>query len=97
MAKSKKEKSIEQMLDEALVKENEWPYKVPENWVWAKVSSLFKFIGGGTPSKRNSSYWHGDINWASVKDIKGEYLYSTSNSRWQCNLLIIIEIKLMLS
>lgn len=42
-----------------------------------KMSEIYNFIGGGTPSKKVSSYWNGNINWASVKDIKGEYISST--------------------
>ncbi|WP_252234096.1 restriction endonuclease subunit S [Clostridium sp. ZS1] len=38
---------------------------------------LFSFIGGGTPSKAKKEYWNGEINWASVKDIKNNYLYET--------------------
>lgn len=41
------------------------------------IGNLFDFIGGGTPSKQNSDYWVGNIPWASVKDIKGEYLNDT--------------------
>ncbi|MBC3796037.1 restriction endonuclease subunit S [Acetobacterium tundrae] len=76
-AKKKKELTVEEMLEEALVKEEEQPYKVPENWVWTRLGSVAKFVGGGTPSKSNSSYWNGTIPWASVKDIKGEILNST--------------------
>lgn len=41
------------------------------------IGDLFDFVGGGTPSKQNPDYWVGDIPWASVKDIKGEYLNDT--------------------
>ncbi|MCK4618725.1 MAG: restriction endonuclease subunit S [Desulfobacterales bacterium] len=52
MVKTKKEKSIEQMLDEALVKENEWPYRIPDNWVWAFLGKLGTFhAGSGFPKK----------------------------------------------
>ena len=40
MAKTKKEKSLKQILDEALVKENEWPYRIPDNWVWIKLEAI---------------------------------------------------------
>lgn len=43
------------------------------------VGELFDFVGGGTPSKKNLKYWNGDIPWASVKDIKGEYLNNTQD------------------
>ena len=36
MAKEKIKKSLDELLDEALVKEEEWPYKVAENWVWTR-------------------------------------------------------------
>jgi len=77
MAKKKQELTSAELLEEALVREEDWPYEVPGNWVWTRLGSVAKFIGGGTPSKSNSSYWNGSIPWASVKDIKGEILNST--------------------
>nr|WP_241254403.1 restriction endonuclease subunit S [Brevibacillus sp. SYP-B805] len=67
-------------MEEALVPEEEQPYEVPENWTWVRIGSIYHFIGGGTPSKSNSSYWNGEIPWASVKDVKNKYLYSTQDS-----------------
>lgn len=43
------------------------------------VGELFDFVGGGTPSKKEPSYWNGKIPWASVKDIKGDVLYDTED------------------
>lgn len=43
------------------------------------LGDLFDFVGGGTPSKDNSNYWGGNIAWASVKDIKGNYLIKTQD------------------
>jgi type I restriction enzyme, S subunit len=41
MAKAKKEKvSLEELLEEAMVKEEDRPYEVPGNWVWTKVGKL---------------------------------------------------------
>jgi type I restriction enzyme, S subunit len=37
-----KQKSIEELLDEALVPEEEQPYQVPENWVWVRLKSINK-------------------------------------------------------
>jgi len=74
---SKKKKTIAELLEEALVPEEEQPYEVPENWVWVNSGYILDFIGGGTPSKSNKDYWDGDIPWATVKDIKGRYLSST--------------------
>lgn len=52
-------------------------YKLPKGWIWTNVSELFAIIGGGTPTKNNSRYWGGDINWASVKDVKSQFISST--------------------
>ena len=52
---------------------------LPEGWEWKRLGSIFNFIGGGTPSKNESSFWNGNIPWASIKDIKGSYLTQTSD------------------
>lgn len=33
-------------LEQALVPEGEWPYKVPENWVWVRFGSAIELISG---------------------------------------------------
>ncbi|MCY9107187.1 restriction endonuclease subunit S [Bacillus atrophaeus] len=45
---SKKKKTIEELLEEALVSEDGQPFQVPENWVWTKLG----FIGEIGSSKR---------------------------------------------
>jgi len=53
--------------------------KIQIEWKYKRLSDMFNFIGGGTPSKAVKSYWDGSIPWASVKDIKGDYLKSTQD------------------
>lgn len=52
---------------------------IPEGWQSVKLGDIFAFKGGGTPSKNEAGYWNGDISWASVKDIKGPYLFDTQD------------------
>jgi type I restriction enzyme S subunit len=78
--KVKMQKTIEELLEEALVPEEEQPYEVPENWVWVRIGEIVKFIGGGTPSKSNPDYWNGHIPWASVKDFKTNYIGKTKDT-----------------
>lgn len=48
MAKVKKEKlSLEELLEEALVKEEDRPYEVPGNWVWTRLENLVSVLGDG--------------------------------------------------
>lgn len=45
-------------------------HPLPQNWQRKILGDLLsKLEGGGTPSKKNSSYWNGSIPWASVKDV----------------------------
>lgn len=74
-----KGKTAEVLLQEALVPAKEQPYELPKNWNWVYLGGVVDFNGGGTPSKSISSYWNGDIPWASVKDVKGRYLETTQD------------------
>lgn len=67
LVKEKKIKKSKQLLD---ITEDELLFDLPNGWAWCRVGNLFKTIqSGGTPSKRESTYWEGDIPWASVKDL----------------------------
>jgi type I restriction enzyme S subunit len=50
-----------------------------EDWVEVELGEVCNFIGGGTPSKANSVFWNGDLPWASIKDMKGDYLNGTQD------------------
>ena len=44
--------------------------KIPEGWEIRTVEETFQFLGGGTPSKKNPSYWiNGKINWFTPSDL----------------------------
>ncbi len=45
-------------------------YKLPKSWMWVQLGKLGTLLGGGTPSKRNPSFWDGHIPWVSAKDMK---------------------------
>lgn len=46
------------------------PFDVPDHWTWATFEEIGVWSGGGTPSKRKSIYWDGEIPWVSPKDVK---------------------------
>jgi type I restriction enzyme, S subunit len=50
------------------------PYAVPPGWRWVHLGFLGGFVGGGTPSKSNASFWDGSIPWVSPKDMKRPYI-----------------------
>ncbi len=43
---SKKKKTIEELLEEAILLEEEQLYEVPENWVWVKIKGIGNVKGG---------------------------------------------------
>ncbi len=53
--------------------------KILRDWKWVKLGEVCDFVGGGTPSKQEKKYWNGNLNWASVKDVKGDFLNSTAD------------------
>ena len=63
----------------SLIEDAAIPFDLPAGWKWTRLGDSVKnHFGGGTPSKSNSSYWDGDIFWASVKDIgKTKYVDKT--------------------
>lgn len=48
-----------------------------KDWVYKKLGEVCKIIGGGTPNKKNASYYNGDIKWATVRDMNVDYLETT--------------------
>lgn len=59
------------------ISNEEKTFQLPENWEWCRIGSLFNsIVSGGTPSKREPTFWNGDIPWASVKDLGNELFLS---------------------
>ena len=51
-------------------------------WDSFKLVELGKFMGGGTPSSSNLSFWTGSIPWISSSDIKEDNINNISISRY---------------
>jgi type I restriction enzyme S subunit len=47
---------------------------LPPGWSACAFGDLGEITGGGTPSKSNPSFWHGEIPWVSPKDMKVDYI-----------------------
>lgn len=50
------------------------PWSLPTGWAWVRLGELGGFLGGGTPSKSNTSFWSGPLPWVSPKDMKQPYI-----------------------
>ncbi len=50
------------------------PILIPQHWVWIPLNEIGAMSGGMTPSKGKTTFWDGDVNWFSSKDIKTDEL-----------------------
>jgi len=48
-----------------------------KGWEIKKLGEVCSIIGGGTPSKKNSKFYDGEIHWATVRDMKQEVIQNT--------------------
>jgi len=46
-------------------------------WPTKKLGDICDVIGGGTPSKLNFNFYEGNIPWATVRDMKSEFIKNT--------------------
>jgi len=71
MARKKAEKSLDELLKEALVKEGEEPYEVPGNWVWVKIGNVIEEVEKIDPKKEGvDKFTYLDIS--SINNITGK-------------------------
>lgn len=79
MARTKKEAALtpEECLQAALVPDWEWPYKLPENWCWTRMQEIAQWGSGGTPSRKVSEYYNGDIYWVKTGELNDDYIFET--------------------
>lgn len=53
-------------------------YIIPAEWTEVQLSKLGMWVGGGTPSKSASAYWHnGTIFWISSQEVKESIIRKT--------------------
>lgn len=55
---SKKKKTIDELLEEAIVPEDEQPFEIPNNWVWTEIKYILKPMLNTPPSKLNIETFH---------------------------------------
>ncbi|MBW2594846.1 MAG: restriction endonuclease subunit S [Deltaproteobacteria bacterium] len=74
MPKKKPKKSLDELLEEAIVEENEQPYEVPGNWVFTKLGSICTKPQYGWTTKAKQE---GDVYLVRTTDI------TSGNLDWQ--------------
>lgn len=46
------------------------PPELPEGWTWSSLGQCFHVAVGATPSRKEPSYWNGDIPWVSSGEVQ---------------------------
>ncbi|NRG27409.1 restriction endonuclease subunit S [Bacillus circulans] len=67
---SQKKKTIEELLDEALISKEQQPYEVPKNWIWIKFGRVAKLYNGY--AFKSTDYHEEGIPVIRISDISGE-------------------------
>ncbi|WP_165001891.1 restriction endonuclease subunit S [Agrobacterium sp. CFBP2214] len=42
---------------------------LPQHWAWSTIGGVFAVYIGATPSRKEKSYWHGDVPWVSSGEV----------------------------
>ncbi len=50
---------------------------LPEGWIWTTIGSCFHVAVGATPSRKEASYWGGDIPWVSSGEVRFTTIVNT--------------------
>lgn len=50
---------------------------LPEGWAWARVGEIGTVQIGGTPSRKETAYWGGDVQWVSSGEVANCRIAST--------------------
>lgn len=51
---------------------SEGPFRIPKNWMWAKMGEIASVTGGGTPKTDDAmNYEGGTIPWLTPADLSG--------------------------
>jgi type I restriction enzyme M protein len=74
--------SYQKIIDGAKqVVENYKPtFKIDPEWEMVELGEIAKLYGGGTPSKKEETYWGGNIHWLASRHFTNDFLES-SNER----------------
>ena len=74
-----KEKKIKEEKPLPVIKDEEIPFDIPKNWVWARLGKIGYWSSGKTPNRTNFDYYNdGTYNWLKTGDLTDGNITSTS-------------------
>lgn len=76
-----KEKKIKKQKPMPPITEDEIPFGIPDNWVWCRLGDIYNSTSGGTPTRSNSEYWNGEINWFKSGELNDSFINTPSEEK----------------
>ena len=55
----------------------EIPFKIPSNWIWARMGQIGDWGAGSTPQRSNQNYYGGNILWLKTGELNNGIVYDT--------------------
>jgi type I restriction enzyme, S subunit len=59
---------------------------LPEGWTWTVLGQCFQVVVGATPSRKEPSYWNGNIPWVSSGEVRFSRIGSTKETITEAGL-----------
>lgn len=75
-----KDKKIKKQKALPAITNDENPFELPESWEWCRLGDISNVKVGATPSRGNSEYWNGNINWVSSGEVANNYVNATKET-----------------
>lgn len=74
------------MLSSGISKDQRQDADLPEGWTWSNLGERFRVEVGATPSRKEPTYWNGDVPWVSSGEVQFGRVRSTAESITQTGL-----------
>jgi type I restriction enzyme S subunit len=71
-------KYYEKIGKETICIDNEIPFEIPSNWVWARMGCVGDWGSGSTPQRGNPDYYNGNILWLKTGELNNSIVYNTA-------------------
>lgn len=73
-----KEKKIKKSKQLPPISQEEYLYKIPENWEWVRLGTIGDWGAGATPSRSNPEFYNGSIPWLKTGELNDNFIDTAS-------------------
>ncbi|MBN1820747.1 MAG: restriction endonuclease subunit S [Prolixibacteraceae bacterium] len=74
------ENAIKKTRQLPVISEEEFPFKLPRGWIFARLNDLGDWGAGATPLRNKVEYYNGTIPWFKSGELNGDYISESEES-----------------